>query len=98
MSYFTGQGVVRAFFAKTALSKKDKFKNGMRYEYTFLIDTTLLFMKSYATYKFLRESKMLPLPSPSTRRRLYLALLNAPLVSTLLHWMQFSTVKRRFGF
>lgn len=57
-------------FLLKQLSAKDKHIKEMRYEYTYLIDTTLLFMKSYSTFKFLRESKMLPLPGPTTQRKL----------------------------
>ena len=57
------------FFAKEALSDEEKFKKGMRYEYSYLIEVAL-FMKSYSTYKFLRESKIIPLPSPTTQRKL----------------------------
>lgn len=42
----------------------------MRYEFAFMIDATMLFMKSHAAYKFIRESNLLPLPSPSTIRRM----------------------------
>jgi hypothetical protein len=62
--------VVRAFFRKGSLKPTGKYHKVMRYEFAFVIDATLLFMKSHAAYVFLRESQLLPLPSPSTIRRM----------------------------
>lgn len=61
---------MRAFFKKGSLKDSDKHKSGMRYEFAFMIDAIMLFMKSHAAYKFLRESHLLPLPGPSTIRRM----------------------------
>ena len=62
--------MVRAFFRKGSLKPTDKYHKVMRYEFAFVIDATLLFMKSHAAYVFLRESQLLPQPSPSTIRRM----------------------------
>ncbi|KAK4006623.1 hypothetical protein OUZ56_011780 [Daphnia magna] len=44
--------VVRAFFQKGSLKPTDKYLKGMRYELAFVIDATLMFMKSHAAYVF----------------------------------------------
>lgn len=43
---------------------------GMKYDAGFLLQCLLLKMKSSTTYKHMRDNKILPLPSPSTIRRL----------------------------
>lgn len=42
----------------------------MRYEASFLLEALMLKMKNNAAYKHLRNNKMLPLPAPSTIRKL----------------------------
>lgn len=49
---------------------KDKRRNGMIYEHAFLVQCAILRMKSNAAYVHIRANMLLPLPSPSTIRRL----------------------------
>jgi len=44
--------------------------DGFRYSTEWLLESTLLKIKSPAAYKHLRDSKLLPLPHPSTIQRL----------------------------
>ncbi|KZR98537.1 Uncharacterized protein APZ42_005993, partial [Daphnia magna] len=59
-------------YVKHAAAKpgNNGFKCGMRYEPGFLIECLLLRMKSSKAYHHLRANKILPLPGPSTLRRL----------------------------
>lgn len=49
---------------------RDRNGNGMRYEHAFLMQCVVLKMKSNAAYVHIRANLLLPLPSPSTIRRL----------------------------
>lgn len=50
--------------------QRDKHGKGMRYEAVFLLEALMLKMKSNAAFKHLRKNKILPLPAPSTIRKL----------------------------
>lgn len=58
--------VITAIFRKASC----KDKRGMRYEAEFLMECLLLRIRSKAAYQKILERKLLPLPSPSTLRRL----------------------------
>ncbi|KAI9553656.1 hypothetical protein GHT06_021583 [Daphnia sinensis] len=58
------------FFAQAKALRRDKYGKGMRYEAVFLLEALMLKMKSNAAFKHLRNDKILPLPSPSTIRKL----------------------------
>lgn len=54
-----------------AILEKAKRKNkGVRYDPLFLLECVLIRIKSKATYTHLRDNKILPLPDPSTIRKL----------------------------
>ena len=57
--------VVKAIFAKA-----QSHKNGVRYDPAFLLECVLLRIKCKKGYTHLRENKILPLPDPSTIRKL----------------------------
>ncbi|KAK4027605.1 hypothetical protein OUZ56_016653 [Daphnia magna] len=64
------QAVIRTFFAQGKALQRDKYGKGMRYEAVYLLEALMLKMKSNAAFKHLRNNKILPLPSPSTIRKL----------------------------
>ena len=63
--------MVRTYVKRAAAKPGENgFKCGMRYEPGWLIECLLLMMKSPKAYHHILENKILPLPSPSTIRRL----------------------------
>lgn len=65
-----GSASGESFLSNGSIKPTYKYLKGMRYELAFVINATLLFVKSHAVYVFLGESNLLPLPSASTIRRM----------------------------
>ncbi len=70
-SHFQEKEIIRTFIAKgrAELSSKSGKAHGMKYGPGFIIQCLLLKMKSNSAYMHLRKRSILPLPSPSTIRR-----------------------------
>lgn len=63
---------MRSFIQKRKLELKSRNQraNGIKYDPDFLMQALVLRMKSYKAYRHIRLEGLLPLPSPSTLRRL----------------------------
>lgn len=72
LNYLQQQTIIRTFVLKRMAEMKSKTSraHGIKYDSDFLMQALLLRMKSSKAYRHIREEGLLPLPCPSTLRRL----------------------------